>query len=164
MSSYTYGKLTFRIQVSLKGEISCWNLRFIFKGDKIVILMSQGLHTEKWITDPVIANFSFENCSFHISILYDIPSLIPSSVVKRSSSVILPCIPKRHACGYSWLFPVITAIFSFLIKQQLSALVVGCLPLNVDEAGQYLHDTEKYPFQNRCCLSKGLYTTLREKK
>lgn len=124
--------------------------------------MSQGLHTEKWITDTIIANFSFENCSFHISILYDILSLIPSSVVRGSSSVILPCIPKRHACGYSQLFPVITAIFSFFIKQELSALVAGYLPLNVDEAG--LHDTEKYPFQNRCHLSKELYTTLREKK
>lgn len=52
--------------------------------------------------------------------------------------------------------------FLFFIKQELSALVVGCLPLNVGEAD--LHDTEKCLFQNGCHLSKGPYTTLREKK
>lgn len=76
--------------------------------------------------------------------------------------MILPCVLKRRACGYSQSFPDITMLLLFFIKQELSALVVGCLPLSVDDVG--LHDTEKYPFQNRCHLSKGLYNTLRENK
>lgn len=88
------------------------------------------------VADTFITDFSFENCSFCISILYDISSLIRSSVVNRKflSSALSP----EMTCmwlGYSQLFPNITVIFLFFFRQELSGLVIGYLPLDADKAG-----------------------------
>lgn len=109
MPRYTYGKLMFRNLEALEVKISWWSLQFILVGDKIVILISQGLHTEKWVTDTVFTDYSFENCSFCISILYNISSLIMSFVVNTkflSNSALSPemtcmwlsTIVSRHHC------------------------------------------------------------------